>query len=277
MLLTGFASASAGTLSVSLLDVTLNSARTDNGGSVVPPWNSAIVERMVVADRTATGSYVTIVPVTRTTGAVHLRVLRTAQQSAEDCDGNTERWWQASLTAVHRKSFLNARPEMDRGPRFLLQVVAIHPVQRRARQLPRSRIYTDRLPPGVFPRTVEAAVDLNDAGAADIVLVINGCSHARAQAQVECTTLSTQSTPRPLELAFAGAWMRKRGRTASAHNSYSSHLHVHQRPNITPRQYLAATTHVPVRAPVQEMRTQLLALINSAEPRLNPRERQQPI
>lgn len=132
-----------------------------------PPWSRVEIEGLRFGLRPTPGETVTIVPRDPALPVLELSIVNVRTHGAPR-DG-IPRWWEPVLAKVEDRAYFELRAPRDRRPEYPADVVVVYPATPSAVLLDPKAVSPDDLPPGVLPKGVELAVDVDGDGRPDAI------------------------------------------------------------------------------------------------------------
>ena len=145
-------------------------------------WRSSANKEITITNispfkkRPVIGDAVSVVTLDSDIPTLSVRILRAKKQTEDPCTERPVNWWEIELEPLKERNFFEVTAPAERSAEYPFDVVIIYPAVKFARQVGKDQLKLGMLPKGVFVDTVKAAIDLNDDGAPDLVVLEYCCS-----------------------------------------------------------------------------------------------------
>lgn len=160
------------------------SPNTDGHGINQTPWKEITIANIFgFKKRPVIGDPVTVITLDSDIPAMSVGILRAQQPTKDPCTERPADYWEVELEPLKVQKFFEAPSPSNRSAAYPFDVVIIYPAVKAARQIRKNELKPQMLPKGAFIDTVKAAIDLNNDGKPDVVILEYCCSDTRKPAE----------------------------------------------------------------------------------------------
>ncbi len=152
------------------------SEKKDASGLFLPPWTNVEVTNVFgFKIQPRVGIRATFVPVDIDLEPFELKLQKSVIQ--DGCDKSSPKWWSAEFEGLTDQRVIDIQALPGRNAEYPFDVVVIYPAVSSARQIPKSQLRADMLPPRLKLATVKSAIDVSGDGMPDLVVTEHCCTN----------------------------------------------------------------------------------------------------